>query len=33
MDKRIAAALKKTVGIKEFNSTQRQKPEEAGVSK
>jgi predicted transcriptional regulator len=33
MDKRIAAALKKTVGSRGFGRTQRQKPEEAGVSK
>jgi len=33
MDKRTAAALKETVGSKGFDSTQRQKPEEAGVSK
>jgi len=33
MDKGIAAALKKTVGSEGCDSTQRQKPEEAGVSK
>jgi hypothetical protein len=33
MDKRNAAALKKTVGSKGFGRTQRQKPEEAGVSR
>jgi len=33
MDKRNAAVLKKTVGNKGSGSTQRQKPEEAGVSR
>jgi hypothetical protein len=33
MGKRIAAALRRTVGSEGVDSTQRQKPEEAAVSK
>jgi len=33
VDKGIAAALKKMVGSERLDSTQRQNPEEAGVSK
>jgi hypothetical protein len=33
MDKRTAAALKKTVGSKRFDSTHRQKHEEEALSK